>query len=71
MKYVKFTRDCLALGEHCEAGSIKELPEKTCAELISADAAMYFTPPAKAEKETAESPKHETSDIVTKSKKAK
>jgi len=53
-KFVKFTRDCLALGEHREAGSIVELPEKTCHELVSDGAATYFTPPQKSEIETAD-----------------
>ena len=40
MNTVKFTRDCLALGEHREAFSIAELPEKTCKELIAEGAAI-------------------------------
>lgn len=40
MNIVKFTRDCLALGEHREAGSIAQLPEKTCKELIVEGAAI-------------------------------
>lgn len=49
MKTVKFTRDCLALGEHREAGSTAELPEKVCIELIAADCAVWFTPEPKTE----------------------
>ena len=41
MNIVKFTRDCLALGEHRESGSIAQLPEKTCRELIVEGAAFY------------------------------
>jgi len=58
-KFVKFTRDCLALSEHRETGSIVELPEKTCIELINEGAAIYFTPPTKEESETAELPQGE------------
>jgi len=67
-KFVKFTRDCLALSEHRQAGSIVELPEKTCNELINDGAATLFTPPQKSEIETAVLPESET---ATRKKKAK
>ena len=67
-KFVKISRDCLALGEHREAGSIVELPEKTCNELVNDGAAIYFKPPPKAEIETAVLPESET---AARKKKAK
>jgi len=68
-KFVKFTRDCLALGEHRETGSIVELPEKICHELVIEGAATYFTPPTKQESETADLPQGETT--AARKKKAK
>jgi hypothetical protein len=50
MKFVKFTRDCLALSEHRAAGTIAQLPEATCKELIVEGAAHYVEAPAKDEK---------------------
>ena len=53
-KTVKITRDCLALGEHRDAGSIVALPEKTCRELVTEGAAAYFETPQPQEIENAE-----------------
>lgn len=62
-KTVKITRDCLALGEHRDAGIIVALPEKTCRELVTEGAAVYFEMPKTQEIESA--------DLTKKAKKSK
>lgn len=68
-KFIKFTRDCLALGEHREVGTIQELPEKTCAELVAEGAATYFTKPENDTIETAVAPIQDAEKAIIKTTK--
>jgi hypothetical protein len=52
-QFVKFTRNSCAESQGYSIGDIAAFSAKTCADLISARAAEPFTPPVKAERETA------------------